>query len=221
MLKRLTYANVMSTLALFAALGGGAYAATKLPQNSVGAAQLRKGAVNSAKIRDHSISARDLAPGVLPARATAGSDGPAGATGAVGPAGAQGPKGDKGDAGVAGAAGSARAYGFVNMAGGLSAARSHGVVSITHTPGSGVYCIQLDPSIDPASVAMLTSLDYDYSQTTYHAAGNDWTALALPRSSNLGCPSGKVEVYTAVQDFSSGVFAGNYVTDQGFFFLVP
>ena len=32
---RVTYANVTATLALFVALGGGAYAATALPANSV------------------------------------------------------------------------------------------------------------------------------------------------------------------------------------------
>lgn len=39
---RLTYANVTATLALFVALGGTGYAATQLPRNSVGKAQLRK-----------------------------------------------------------------------------------------------------------------------------------------------------------------------------------
>ncbi len=49
---KLTYANVMATVALFLALGGGTvYAATKmLPKNSVGAAQLKKGAVTPAKL---------------------------------------------------------------------------------------------------------------------------------------------------------------------------
>ena len=33
--NRLTYANVMATVALFIALGGVSYAAVKLPKNSV------------------------------------------------------------------------------------------------------------------------------------------------------------------------------------------
>jgi hypothetical protein len=41
----LTYANVVATLALFIALGGASYAITTLPANSVGPAQLAKGAV--------------------------------------------------------------------------------------------------------------------------------------------------------------------------------
>ena len=47
---RLTFANVTSATALFVALGGGAYAATSLPANSVGTAQLRKHAVTLGKI---------------------------------------------------------------------------------------------------------------------------------------------------------------------------
>jgi len=55
---RLTYANVMSTLALFVALGGaGAYAATQLPSRSVGAPQLRPGAVTADKLRKNSVTA--------------------------------------------------------------------------------------------------------------------------------------------------------------------
>jgi hypothetical protein len=43
---RLTYANVVATLALFIALGGASYAAVVLPANSVGPRQLQAGAVH-------------------------------------------------------------------------------------------------------------------------------------------------------------------------------
>jgi hypothetical protein len=46
----LTYANVMATIAVFMVLGGGAYAATKLPKNSVGSAQFKNNAVTKAKL---------------------------------------------------------------------------------------------------------------------------------------------------------------------------
>jgi hypothetical protein len=42
---RLTYANVTATIALFVSLGGASYAALVLPPHSVGARQLRDGAV--------------------------------------------------------------------------------------------------------------------------------------------------------------------------------
>ena len=51
---RITYANVMATLAMFIALGGGAYAVT-VPRNSVGSAQLKKNAVNARAVRDGSL----------------------------------------------------------------------------------------------------------------------------------------------------------------------
>jgi hypothetical protein len=63
MRSRLTYANVLSTIALFIALGGGAYAATQLPANSVGTTQLKNSAVTSRKVKDHTIVRKDVASG--------------------------------------------------------------------------------------------------------------------------------------------------------------
>ncbi|MCW3064311.1 MAG: hypothetical protein JWN32_1483 [Solirubrobacterales bacterium] len=53
---RPTYASVTATLALFVALGGGAYAATALPANSVGSTQLRNNAVVTAKIKNDAVN---------------------------------------------------------------------------------------------------------------------------------------------------------------------
>jgi uncharacterized iron-regulated membrane protein len=57
---RLTYANVTATLALFVALGGGAYAATALPANSVGSTQLKRNAVVPTKIKNNAVSGAKL-----------------------------------------------------------------------------------------------------------------------------------------------------------------
>jgi hypothetical protein len=55
---KLSYANVVSTLALVIALSGAtAYAASKLPDRSVGEFQLRPGAVTAEKIRKNAITA--------------------------------------------------------------------------------------------------------------------------------------------------------------------
>jgi hypothetical protein len=76
---RLTYANVIATVALFLVLGGGAaFAATQLPKNSVGSKQLKKHAVTSAKLAKSTLKQLQ---------------------GATGPAGAVGPKGDTGATG--------------------------------------------------------------------------------------------------------------------------
>jgi hypothetical protein len=67
---RLTYANVMATLAVFIAIGGTGYAAINLPRNSVGAKQLRThavtaskikpGAVTGRRVRDNSLTGKDI-----------------------------------------------------------------------------------------------------------------------------------------------------------------
>ena len=58
---RLTYANVMSTIAVFLLLGGGAaFAATKLGKNSVGTKQIKKGAVTAAKIKKGTITGTQI-----------------------------------------------------------------------------------------------------------------------------------------------------------------
>lgn len=87
--KRLTYANVMATLALFLALGGTSYAVTALPKNSVGTQQLKKNAVTGDKVKAGSLDSTDFKAGTL-------LKGDTGATGATGERGPQGPAGPSG-----------------------------------------------------------------------------------------------------------------------------
>jgi hypothetical protein len=58
---RLTYANVVGTIALFAALSGSAYAAFRVPPNSVGSRQLKAKAVTGGKIANATISGGKIA----------------------------------------------------------------------------------------------------------------------------------------------------------------
>jgi hypothetical protein len=121
--RRLTYANVTATLALFLALNVGAYAAVKLPANSVGAKQLKNKAVTPTKV----------APATL--RLFKGQKGEPGARGLTGAAGAQGPQGP---------AGTAKAFASVTAAGTTVAGQTKDIAdaNITH-PASGVYCFAL------------------------------------------------------------------------------
>ena len=119
-------AMAVALVALFIALGSGAYAATNPPANSVGTKQLKNGAVTNAKlannsvgndkikegaigpkrlengavtaekVKDGSLLAKDFAPGQLPA-GPQGPQGPQGAAGPQGPAGAAGPPGPSGN----------------------------------------------------------------------------------------------------------------------------
>jgi hypothetical protein len=61
----LTYANVMATVAVFLALGGGAYAAIQLPRNSVKAKQIATGAVRSGEVKNRSLRRADFRLGSL------------------------------------------------------------------------------------------------------------------------------------------------------------
>jgi hypothetical protein len=74
-------AMVVACVSLVVALSGVGYAATVLPRNSVGTAQLKDNAVTSAKVMNRSLKAIDFRLGQLPA----GQRGPAGPS--TGPAG--------------------------------------------------------------------------------------------------------------------------------------
>jgi hypothetical protein len=90
--SRLDYPTVMSTVAVFVALGGTSYALT-LPRNSVGARHIRPAAVGSSELRnhavrsrhidDHSVLLQDIAFSTR--RTLRGSPGPAGPAGPAGP----------------------------------------------------------------------------------------------------------------------------------------
>jgi hypothetical protein len=59
MRPRLTYANVMATIAVFIALGGSAYA-FHLGKNSVGTKQIKKNAITGAKVKNDSLTGSDI-----------------------------------------------------------------------------------------------------------------------------------------------------------------
>ncbi|MFL5894382.1 MAG: hypothetical protein ACJ76Z_04630 [Thermoleophilaceae bacterium] len=84
--RRLTFANVISFVALFVALSAGSYAAITLPANSVGSKQLKAkavigkkiaaNAVDSSKVKNGSLTGADInlsALGKVPSAAAADS----------------------------------------------------------------------------------------------------------------------------------------------------
>lgn len=58
--KRLSFANVVSMIALFIALGGTSYAATSLARNSVGKGQIRANAVGKSEAAPNSIGKSEI-----------------------------------------------------------------------------------------------------------------------------------------------------------------
>jgi Collagen triple helix repeat (20 copies) len=90
---KFTYSNVMATIAVFIALGGGAYAAVKLPASSVGPKQLK----------NRAVTPRKVAPATV--RLFKGQKGDQGAPGATGAQGQQGEPGAPGSPGQPGSPG--------------------------------------------------------------------------------------------------------------------
>jgi hypothetical protein len=139
--ERLTFANVTSVVAVFIALGGTAVAVTQLPKDSVGARQIKKGAVRSPEVKDFSLNANDLAKGLLPAVQS----------GAAGPQGPQGPQGPIGRPGAP----ATQIFAFVRTGkccgGGEKVlnppqlAHAHGVTG-AEVAGTGLYEVTFDTS---------------------------------------------------------------------------
>jgi hypothetical protein len=65
---RLSYANVMATIAVFIALGGGAYAALSLPAGSVGSEQIARNAVRAKQIAKRAVRKKELARNAVRSR---------------------------------------------------------------------------------------------------------------------------------------------------------
>src|SRR5215212_5248730 len=177
--SRLTYANVMATIAVFVALGGSSYAALTVTgknvrNRSLTAKDIKKNSLTSAEVRDRALLAKDFKTGQLPA-------------------GPQGAKGDKGNAGQAGAPGTARAYAIGGSNCGSPGAfctvlRGKGVAYIVYV-ATGTYCVGVS-GIDasaPDSVALVS---------VANAQGTPGLYAASWRSTNSACVPNEFEVET-------------------------
>ena len=140
--SRLTYPNVMATIAVFVALGGTSYAALRVtsrnvPKDALTGADIKN--LTGRDVRNNSLtgadvknlSSGDVANGRLLAEDFAAGQLP------------QGPKGDKGDAGQQGPAGTAAAFAGVHGDATLftpaSLSKNVTAANISH-PTMGVYC---------------------------------------------------------------------------------
>ncbi len=149
--RSLSYANVMATVAVFLALGGGAFAATS-------GLMAKDGTIHGCvSTRSHVLTV--LKPGkrcgrghvalAFNAKGVPGAAGPAGATGPAGPTGptgAQGPKGNAGDSGRPGTNGTNGTNGknaeslFVSTLEAGTIVNSSGSVSVSHN-AAGSYIV--------------------------------------------------------------------------------
>jgi hypothetical protein len=174
---RLSYANVVASVALFLALAGGsAYAATRL----ITGKQIAAGTITAKNVKAKSLLAKDFANKQLPAGAR-------GATGATGASGATGPAGPAGATGATGAAGSAVAYAQVLISGTNNAtfvgSSVAGFTSVTE-PASGEYCVS--PAFKGADGQVIAP--------TLGLAG-EWTGFVTTGPTNQ-CSGAGYEIFT-------------------------
>jgi hypothetical protein len=210
---RLTYANVVSTLALFLALGGAtAYAVSSLPAKSVGAKQLRPGAVTADKIRKHAVTAPKIEAGAVKNGKIAGGavkeaklanasvSNPKLANGAVstekiGPdavTGAQVAESTLSEvpfanhANVATFAESANplAFAAVSQEGNVDTALSKGAIAVTPGKEGGIYCISVQ-GFSPRGAQVTPRYNGSGGLTAYVTIGGTGD-----------CPAPQVEVQT-------------------------
>jgi hypothetical protein len=145
LLSRLTYANVMATIAVFIALGGSSFAVMRVTGKNVPHDALTGDDITdltSQDIRDYSLLKRDFKRGELKASSEGvpGPQGPKGDAGGKGDAGAQGLKGAKGDAGEKGATGLQGSQGVTGIQG------SQGVTGTTGPKGDPGPLLNVLPS---------------------------------------------------------------------------
>lgn len=117
---------------------------------------------------------------------------------------------------MAGAAGSARAVAVVNADGSFlqGVGFPKNVTGVSHTGGSGIYCIILSGGFDPSDA--MASLSQGFISDGYSVSAS---------ADSPGCASGEAEVDTVALEQSGTTTAGTPIealpADAGFTVLVP
>jgi hypothetical protein len=142
--SRLTFANVIALLALFVALGGTSYAAVTLANNSVKSKHIGAGQVNRSDIKKNAINSAKVANGSLVAGDFKAGEAP------QGPQGPQGPKGDTGATGATGATGPAgpgARWVLVRGSDGSVLSTNDASITVTRDAGGGYYFVNFGSSV--------------------------------------------------------------------------
>lgn len=192
--KRLTYANVMSSIAVFLVLGGGAaYAAKKIGSNeiqgnSITTGKIKKEAVTKAKIKKASVDASKLADNAVTTSkiandAVTGDKVKESSLSEV-------PSASKASLATVAESAQPEAFAKVNGDGTVNASLSKGISSanVTHTLGTGVYCVTVPAFVPRGGVS------------TPQFGGSNGTTTNLTIGGTGNCPAPAVQILT----FSGG-----------------
>jgi hypothetical protein len=202
--RHLKFANVISMLALFVALGGVSYAALKLPKNSVGSKQIKANAVKSSKVKNGSLRATDFRAGDLP-------------------------QGAPGTPGTNGTNGTAVAFARVDATGTLigGADQSKGVAqsnvqhaagaSAAEVAGTGVYCFGgLGFTPKSAHVALDNTDAMPAAPTVTGGSLNFIPSVAVFKGEDLGyCDAAHGQARVAIEQVNDS--AAPALVNHGFF----
>jgi hypothetical protein len=201
---RVTFANLVSFIALFVALGGTSYGlatgsidSREIQNSSVRSRDIRNNDLRSRDVRNFSLLERDFKPGELPA----GPRGATGATGATGPRGATGATGATGAAFPTGNLPSGRTMKGVYSLGGEGTDRAVAHISFP--------------------VQLASAPDVRMTRVDPNEPGNPSTALCPGSATNPLAAAGFLCIYEA-QRFGTGTSvpglcdaAGNTCTNTG------
>jgi hypothetical protein len=201
--QRLTYANVIATLALFLVLGGGAYAATQLPRNSVGTGQLKPEAVTAGKI------AKKTRNQLQGARGPAGAQGPQGKAGAKGATGAKGAQGVRGDKGEKGEPGNGPALEVFAASKPLSTVS--GSIAAENVP-AGFYAVSANAVIESATASVIACTLNGTGTATGYVEASKPVTLSLSEVRNVG--SGGTAVLSCSGTTGGTVTYANVIATQ-------
>ena len=202
MRRHLTYANVVASLALFVALSGGAYAALKLPKNSVTTVQVKNG----------SLLAKDFRKGQLKrgTRGPQGAQGSEGIKGIQGIAGAPGAPGKDGAQGIPGQDGSAKAYGYISGQGTVGPS-AHGITSANVTAHlanrASEYCIDGLPFTPTVAIVHPDVLSGGVVPIAQVQTPSDFTG---------GCGGAQVYIRIAELSVTGSNITNVHLTTQGY-----
>jgi hypothetical protein len=160
----------------------------------------QRNSVNSKSIKDSSIKGQDVRDGSL----TGADVDESTLTLAAGPPGERGPEG---------LPGVARAYAYVNPDGTIDPARSKGIVRDATGRGSeGIYCFDLDPAIDLATVLVIAGSDDAFLE---NFAGFSYRFDAVWERAGDGCPAGAIEIDTWLTTLDRDDDVGGMTTLRG------